>query len=209
MGVVIAAIGLAAIEPLAGAGFAMSLAYLALDRFRYRKEIETYAKKALDKYDAEGDGTPDLPPALMKNETVNELQWLCRKQCNGYAPKGVKIAFYRFLYRKQGDVVTITALGAIAAAALAIGVALGLSRWQRFTALDDPVFVGIFFYICLFAMALPPLSIALGRHLTKWCIERASVLDKQIADIMALGVSQAQAPPLPQGPTQAPPPPNS
>lgn len=203
MGVVTAIVGLGAIEPLAGAGFAMSLAYLALDRFRYRKEIESAAKRALDKYDAEGDGTPDLPPALMTNETVNELQWLCRKQCNGYAPKGLNIALYRYLYRKQGDVFTITVLGAMSAVALAAGVAFSLSRWQSIKILDKPLSIGILFYVCFFAMALPPLSIALGRHLTKWCIGRSTTLDQQIAAIMTIGVDQAQAPPLPHGPAQA------
>lgn len=47
--------GLANLEPLAGAGFAMCLAYLALDRFRYRDEIEKAAGIGLATLDREGD----------------------------------------------------------------------------------------------------------------------------------------------------------
>ena len=202
MGGAAAIIGLGTIEPLAGAGFAMSLAYLALDRFRYRKDIEYSAHKALEKYDAEGDGTPDLPSALLKNEIVNELQWLCRKSCNGYTPKGSQIVLYRYLFRRQFDVGLITVLGAMSALTLALGVAFGLSRWQVLVTLDKPTAVGLFFYICFFAMAVPPFAIAAGRYITKWCVKRAGELDQQIAAMMTLGVDQVQAPPLPQGPSQ-------
>jgi hypothetical protein len=189
---------LAVIEPLAGAGFAMSLAYLALDRFRYRTQIEAASRTALEKYDSEGDGTPDLPPSLLGNETVNELKWLCRKNCNGYVPKGWQITLYRCFFRRHTDVFAIVALGALSAFALSSGVALNLSRWAWFNGINNPVGAAIFFYFCLCALVVPPLLIWVGRYLSKWGAQRAIELDEQIAGIMKIRAGQTQEPVLPQ-----------
>lgn len=181
----------------------MSLAYLALDRFRYRSAIEKAAKIALDKYDAEGDGTPDLPSSLHGNETVNELKWLCRKDCNGYVPKGWQIAIYRYVFRRHADVFGITLLGTLAAFALACGVAFSLSRWTFLKGIDTPFGAGVFFYASLGALIIPPALIWGGRFLTKWGAKRSIELDEQIAGIMVLRASQTLEPVLPQGPAQA------
>ncbi|MEQ1726071.1 MAG: hypothetical protein ABL882_09120 [Sphingopyxis sp.] len=191
-------VGLSSIEPVAGAGFAMALAYLALDRFRYREKIEGAARHALEKYDAEGDGTPDLPPSLKGNETVNELQWLCRKDCNGFTPKGLQIWLYRAIFRRNFDVFIVVFLGAMSGLALSSGVAISIGTWGWLGCFNTPWGTFVMFYICLLSLAVPPFSVWIGRYLAKWGGVRANQLDGQIAEIMKLRAGQTQPPDLPQ-----------
>lgn len=188
---------MATIEPVAGAGFAMSLAYLALDRFRYRSAVENTAKKALEKYDKEGDGIPDLPDSLNNNETVNELKWLCRKDCNGYSPKGWQITLYQYVFRQHHDVILVIALGIIATFTLVSGVAFSLNRWQWFAGANSPTSVAFFFYLCFASLCTPPLLIWGGRYLTIWGVKRVNELDMQIAGIMKFSASRTIAPVIP------------
>lgn len=95
---------------MSSAGLGISLAYLALDRFRYRRDVEEIVLKLHEKY--ENDSALTEQNGL---EPVNELKWLCRKECNGHNPRGVYAAPYSLLYRRHADLLIVGALAALCA----------------------------------------------------------------------------------------------
>jgi hypothetical protein len=178
----------------------MCLAYLALDRFRYRAEIERAANVALGTLDKEGDGTPDPPPSLENNDQVLELKWLARKSCNGFKPNHPWLWTYSFFFRNEADVFGATILAFASAAVLALGVALKIDRWPWATKFNTEPWIGRSFYICLVAVIGPPMIVWLGRKIMQWSTRRCEHLDTQIANILKLRVPTTQAPVLPDNP---------
>jgi hypothetical protein len=185
------------LEPLAGAGFAMCLAYLALDRFRYRTEIERAANAALGTLDKEGDGTPDPPPSLENNDQVLELKWLARKNCNGFKPNHPWLWAYSVAFRNEVDVFVAAVLAFASASVLTFGVALKIKRWPFAAEFNIEPWIGRSFYICLAAVIGPPIAVWFGRKIMQWSTGRCKHLDEQIAAILKLRVPDTQAPVLP------------
>ncbi len=175
----------------------MCLAYLALDRFRYRREVEQAADEGLATLDQEGDGKPDPPQSIENNDAILELKWLARKNCNGFKPSGFWAWIYAVLFRREVDVGITILLGTLSALTLATGVAMKIERWAFIGGLDAEPWIGRSFYICLAATTFPPICVYLGRHLIKWGTARSKHLDNQIAGILQLRVPDTPAPALP------------
>jgi hypothetical protein len=191
---------IANLGPLAGAGLAINLSYLALDRFRYRGQIEPEAEKKCLKNDEEGsfEGFDSL-------DAVRELKWLARREKSEvFVPRGRGAIVYRFLYRKHQDVYFAVVAAAICAFILTAGVALGVGRWNWAKFLVTAPIPGILFYLCIIAMIAPGGFIALGRRCAKWGKYRIGYCTHQVA--ISLGNLAQQAKP-PEGLAQPAPPP--
>lgn len=185
------------IEPIAGAGFAMCLAYLALDRFRYRTEVEKAAQSALATLDKEGDGTPDPPEAIANNDAMLELKWFARHDCNGFRPQHPWTWVYSAIYRRETDKWTIISLAVLAAFVLLSGVGAKIATWLWSSAITGEGSLGFWFYICLACIVVPPLSVGIGRHVMEWCQRRSKHLESQILILLKDRVSSVVAPPIP------------
>jgi hypothetical protein len=173
---------------MAGAGLAISLAYLALERFRYRRDVEAVALKLHEKY--ENDARLGTDQTL---EHLQELKWLCRKDCNGHVPNGVRAWVYRIFFRRHGDVGLISFLAAVAAAVLVQGVSgqAGITIRDVWDWVLNSAFLA-----CFAAMAIPGAAVLAGRWCRAWAVARAHKCDDQIAHALKLSAQEAKAPAL-------------
>lgn len=165
------------LEPLASAGLAITLAYLALERFRYRRDVEHSAQPLYEIYAADKN-----LEARADMEHVNELGWLCRKHSNGFVPRGFHATIYAMLFRNHGDVFLITGLATVSAIVLIVGIAgqadiLGqvTARWM----------ITVCFWVCIFAMISPAIFVLGGRRCCRWGKVRTAACDKQIAYVLS------------------------
>jgi hypothetical protein len=171
---------------MAGAGLAITLAYLALERFRYRRDVEHVSNSLREKYE-----NVDRLQAQSSLEHLNEIRWLCRKSCNGHAPSGFMASAYAYLYRRHGDVFFISLLAALNAVILILGVA-GVS------AISPPVTahwsIVAAFIVCALAIGCPGAAVLLGRRCRSWGIARARQCDSQITIILRMSALEAVVP---------------
>lgn len=178
------------LEPIAGAGLAVSLAYLALDRFRYRDSVERYAINKHQNLLAEGQGEEDTV------EVVKDLQWLCRKDCNGHIPRGFGASFYHYFFRNKLDEFLIAFLGLVAGAALVSGVAINLGRWWIITMIDSQWLSGLLFYGCVAALGVPAIAVLCGRRSVAWGHRFANHCEGEIGKIHKQSAKAASVPSL-------------
>jgi hypothetical protein len=194
-------LNLSDIEPIAGAGFAMCLAYLALDRFRYRNEVESSAQSALATLDKEGDGQPDPPQSIANNDAMLELKWLARLNCNGFSPQHPWAWVYATIFRREIDVYATIILAAIAAFCLAAGVAEEIKIWDELSYLSTMPILGIAFYVCLISIIIPPVMVYFGRFIMHWSARRTRHLEGQLVELLRDRVSRVLPPPIPELPS--------
>lgn len=180
---------LASLEPIAGAGLAVTLAYLALDRFRYRNAVESCAKEYHKKYenDSELGKLKDL-------DVLNELRWLHRSDGNDFKPVGFHGTLYSAVFRKHLDVFIISALAVLAGFTLICGVALQIGTWSWLGWAGQSWAIQLFFYVCAAAIALPSISVLGGRSCKNWGVKRAQHCDGQVAKYQQAGAKRASAP---------------
>jgi hypothetical protein len=178
------------LEPLAGAGFAINLAYLALNRFRYRSEIEPAAEKKCLKNDEEGsfEGFQEL-------DAVKELKWLARRKASGvFVPKGRAAMVYRHVYRKHQDIYFTAGAATLCAFTLAAGVAMNVGRWSWAHFLTYKPLPGLLFYGCLAAVLVPVALVLMGRRCAKWGKDRIEYCTAQVAISLGALASSAEPP---------------
>ena len=194
------------LEPIAGAGLAINVAYLALDRFRYRRRIEPVAEEKCvlnDEQDA-FEGFHDLDP-------VKELKWLARRvSSKDYVPRGRAAAAYRYGFRKHQDIFFAGSAASMCAFTVATGVALSVGRWEWAHFLTISPFPGVLFYACLASMIIPVGVVLAGRRCANWGRERIEHCTNQVAISLGNLAKQAQPPvgverrePLPPAPRPA------
>ena len=178
------------LEPIAGAGLAVTLAYLALDRFRYRQLIETAGERVFAVFQKNGHGVT-IDEAL---EALNDLKWLCRKECNGHMPRGFGPMFYGWSFRRQADELIISVLAVLSALTLISGVALNAGIWSWVTVLNSQLIVGFLFYSCSSAIIFPAAMVLCGRRCVDWGKKFADHCEDQINKIMKNSARAASAP---------------
>ena len=176
----------ATLEPIAGAGLAISLAYLALERFRYRRDVETVSSVLHEKY--ENDAQLGEDQTL---EHLQELKWLCRRPCNGHSPSGAWAWFYGVFFRRHFDIWLVTLLAVMSAFILVQGVAGLIGVTAKFT--YGPA-LKLAFLFCFLAMSIPGGAVLLGRWTRAKAIERAHKCDDQIAHALKISAKEAQPP---------------
>lgn len=171
---------MAALEPLSAASLAITLAYLALDRFRYRDKIQAQAAEKLNDDSLTG-------PAVHHTTAFGALIWLagseapqaCVIACdaaisNGTpkknkAPAGFKATSYDWLFRVaigEGVVAFLSGISFIVLVA-AVAVQSQVMVWLPTTLLwFFPL--GVYFAALLAGSILPVLLVWLGRACVKW-----------------------------------------
>jgi hypothetical protein len=185
---------------MASAGLAITLSYLALERFRYRRDVEATALRLFEAY--QGNAKLDCRDSL---EHVNEIGWLCRRHSNGFKSKGLFAFIYRVFFRSHGDIIAVALLAIFSAVILVLGVAGGsdiiqplTSRWAILGGFGESAA----------ALLVPAVSVLAGRRCCRWGIERAIACDRQIAVVLMIGAQEAAIGPpdacLPDSPQPEP-----
>lgn len=194
---------LAALEPLAGAALAINLAYLALDRFRYRQKIEPAAeiKCAENEQKLAVDGYSQI-------DAVRELEWLARRDQEPFAPRGRGAFAYRWFFRSHQDIWGCVLAVLLNGFVLAGGVAQNIGRWEITQSLNDTVPLGTLFYLQLASAALPLGLVWLGRRCVVWGQNRINHCHGQIAIFLENLAKLAQAPVIPSAANESDPPPS-
>jgi hypothetical protein len=171
---------------MAGAGLAVSLAYLALDRFRYRDAVEDYAKQKTRQFASEDEADTV--------EVVKDLQWLCRDECNGHTPRGFGANFYHFFFRNKADEIGTAFLALFAAFTLVAGVALNSGALPWLSHLEERWVVNALFGTCLVALAFPACAVLCGRRSVKWGRGFADHCEAEITKIHKRSAERAELP---------------
>lgn len=182
-------ITLSTIEPVATSGLAVTLAYLALDRFRYRRAIEDAAINCHSKYEKDPGLTREA-----KFGVWNEIVWLARVSANGFRPAGFWGGIYRRIFRHHVDFFIITGLALLSAFALTVGVARNLHLWSWMEWADQPGAARVFFYVCLVATASPFLAMYGGHRCAQWGQARSAFCDEQLLIYQRAQAAAVQAP---------------
>lgn len=177
---------------MAGAGLAVSLAYLALERFRYRSSIEWHAGQKKRQFATANDHDTV--------EVVKDLQWLCRAESNGHTPRGFGANFYHYAFRNKADEILIAFLACLAGFTLVTGVGITSNVWTWAKAIDTPRVAATLFYACFGALGLPAIAVLCGRRSVRWGRNFADHCEREITKIHQQSARAAVAPVPPSGP---------
>lgn len=176
---------LSMLEPVATAGFAVCLAYLALDRFRYRSAVENGANKLKD----------EIGVAMEKENVLdasNELRWMCREECNGHSPIGFLANAYHLFYRNSLDIKLVSGGAVVCFSVLALGAGLEIGKLGFLSFLEGSGWIGALYWFCIASSVTPVASILFGRRCAKWGVQRTAHLKKQLEQVMSHQAQQAQ-----------------
>lgn len=185
---------LSSLEPLAGLGFAVGLAYLGLNPFRYRKIIEDNARNRLSEL-------PDPSDRVSELEHFKWLRWIAGEKSE--SPGHTFGVTYGLLFRKQADVIVVASLVFLAALTLILGVALKIQIFQWASWFAQPRVVVVIFVALIFALILPFGLIVAGRRCVGAGIVRADTCKRQILLALQSDVRAVRPPPDPPATTGA------
>lgn len=174
------------LEPVATAGLAITLAYLALDRFRYRSVVETVAAKT----------RAEIGDAMERERVLdpwNELRWLCRDDAASHSPIGFLANSYNLFYRNSLDVRIIAAGCLVCFLTLSIGAGLEVGAVPFLDFLNKPRWLIACFWVCVVSAVLPIASIGFGRKCSSWGSSRCRHLKRQLESVMQRDAQQAKA----------------
>lgn len=182
---------LPAVEPIAGAALALNLAYLNLDRFRYRKEIYKHACTQLDTLNGDKDQLDALPNGhsykfITRLGTMPDPD---KKESFGFDTRddsdhsGFWWFVYRYLFEKRQDMALCYFLTGIALIALILGVANNVGQWGSLTCLFQGWVDTAGFYLLLFCLVAPIALVEIGRRSVR-AFKRT--ITKTISDISLL-----------------------
>jgi hypothetical protein len=185
---------LIALEPLSGAALALCLAYLALERFRYRDTIQANAVEKL----RDEQHTSDV---VHHTTAFGTLVWLagsaappaCIRACeqareNGNAtkdraPSGFKATTYDWLFRIPLGEGIVAALAVIAFTVLFSGVCASAGIWTCFpTSILSVLSPTTFLMLLLAGSVFPVLLVGLGRMCMTWSKRYADDMGQELKE---------------------------
>ncbi len=188
---------------MASAGMGVCLAYLALDRFRYRDEIEKNANAKLEQFTvmSEDEGL----------EAVKDLRWLCRNKNTpesifsrilnwslnhnaNHTPRGFIWGIYNWTFRKKFDEFIMCILAVLCVIILSVGVTIKINFLNSLSFLNSEIYTKIGFIICFASITLPAIAVLLGRKCVKSGLALANESEEQINRIMLKAAKNATTP---------------
>lgn len=173
------------LEPILGAAFALNLAYIGLERFRYRKKIREYARVTM------GDLAVNPPshfPTTSVYKSVHRLanlgdneRKLFQKSKNGDLT-GKWSGVYEYLFECHQDRGLAVAAAFLSVAGLTLGVAHNIGiTWLDWAFSTD--WISYWFWLNVFFLALPVTLVGLGRYAVAGA---QTFADKQVFDLTAM-----------------------
>lgn len=208
MGSVTTTVGLqfiAAMEPLCGASMAIGLAYLALERFRYRSQIRKLATAQLEAEICANDNVHHTTP-------VKTLVWLAGsklpegmsgKNVQSKRPEGFGPCLYGILFSRGHDELAVLATSCWAMIILIAGVCVGASSWMWLpTALATIIPPGILLFMLVSCLVLPILLVAMGRHCVAWADKQSVEMGLELSTTAETMRQAARDLPVPEVPAR-------
>jgi hypothetical protein len=161
------------LEPVAGLGLALGLAYLNLEKFRYRSQIRDKALKALEQLKVNG-STPEIfgnSPAYARIKTLaalpdnNENDQARQQKAN--VPDGFWNKTYRHLFEFHKDKNIVIFTSVASAVVLIVGVALQVGQLTFLECIFSPSIVKILFWVLAFSVMFPMALVRAGNKVVE------------------------------------------
>jgi hypothetical protein len=188
------------LEPIVGFSLALSLAYLALPRFRYRQEISLFVSEAM------GDlkGAPPLIQEIDTFRAVSRLANLPRQSSSDNSEKNAQNPlhgpwsfFYKYLFENNLDIVITSISSILGACLLAGGVIHGTRASNTLSGYFFENNIGFWITIVIVQQCLPALFVGLG----KWVVSCAKGFAiSKITDLKTIEKDKASAVTAPKKP---------
>lgn len=182
----------ASLEPLAGAALAINLAYLGLQRFRYREKIRAAAESERKIFEHAEKTAPENIKAMRYYAQLRDLCSLSNHDLDDIpgANKDARInngfwsAIYHHLYRKHRDrYIAYTGAG-LAGVTLTTGVAVNIGTWSLASYLYSETSAPLWFYVLILACAAPISMVYVGRQIVFYAAGHAKECREEIEKAM-------------------------
>jgi hypothetical protein len=182
---------LPAVEPIAGAALALNLAYLNLDRFRYRRDIYKHACKQLESLNGAKNQLDALPNGHVYKfiTRLGTMPDPDKKESLGFSASddsdhsGFWWFVYRYVFEKHQDMAACYVLTGVALVALLLGVASNVGQLEVVTCLFQGWVDTAGFYLLCFSVLAPIALVEIGRRSVR-ALKRT--ITKGISDISGL-----------------------
>lgn len=180
-----AACQIQALEPVAGAALAINLAYLALDRFRYKNLIQEYASAKLSPDEIHTD------TRLHGTTSFKVLCWMagprapriCQTIKLDRRPTGFLASAYHWLFLFWGGLDEYLAVAAALWSYLTVlvGVAYAIGAFKGFVGLWTYIFSAPASLTCLaLATLLPVVFVVIGRSCVGWADTQSNEMGEEL-----------------------------
>lgn len=202
---------LPALAPLAAATLAANLAYLSLQRFRYRSEMREAASKELKQF---GEAV-QLPTSITSHDQYKELHYLAKlsnhdgkntqKAAAVQRPKGVWAFMYFVLFEYHEDIVIVGLLTIFSIIILLGGVAHSINIWSWLLPYSHDGWTELWFWVLTLGTIAPASLVLLGRWVVRCGCARARHYGEQLGDLIKDLANRAAPPNTPEGGGNIPP----
>lgn len=190
---------LANLEPLLATAFGVNIAYLSLERFRYRSKIRDHAKENLGRFK---DGGSGVPSRLISNKWYKEVSRLASlgnndsdlpKPKSGPAtlPDGRWPAVYAYLFEHHRDRKLCILLAFVLSALLLTGVAHQVFVLKPVRCFFTPSYIPITFWFGVVAAILPTIFMHLGSKVVRWGTHYSTECVDNLLEVMQDDVKSA------------------
>ncbi len=186
------------LEPIAGIAFALNLAYLGLQRFRYRQAIREHVSKSMGELRDASQNTKDtrLYKAVARLSSLGETdRKLFRSSDKNANLNGVWSFFYEWLFECNQDRLIAIAGGLLSVAIVILGVfhnSNGSCFAENAFKFDYIVY---WIWLIVFTQALPVTFVLLGNYVVHGAIKFAENHIEDLKKTMQDQAANAKIPP--------------
>ncbi len=199
------------LEPLAGAGLAVNLAYLNLERFRYGKVIRSYATEKLDRFNRDfkfsGGQLLGFVAHLASLPDHDGFRWPWSKSPvpveSAKWPNEPPAVTYRRLFQHHFDVVAAALMAAACGGLLSLGVAHDIDYLDSVSCGFAGGWADFVLYLLVLCMVVPLFMVRRGDRCVRWAKGK---VDENLSEVIGI-IMQREAQALSsQNPPPATPP---
>ena len=174
---------------MAGAGLALNLAYINLERFRYRSKIRLHARKELERLKSKGGA--EIPEEFIEIRNYKLVKYLSalpdndadiakrgdkseEKNNEEVWPEGLWPKIYKYLFDKHQDRIFSFLMVIVSTFLLVVGVAHSIGHAQCISCLFSNEWILLSFYILVASVIFPMFFVMLGTRVVRWGTDIAS-----------------------------------
>lgn len=191
------------LSSLAETTLAINLAYLNLQRFRYREQIRQRASSELDALGSES----VLPKSILESDQFKEILYLARLKNNdglddtknhkkifAASPSGGWAFLYRFIFANHQDLGAAIMLSIFSTLILLAGTAEGIHAAPYFTKYATDGWALFYFVVLSMGLLFPMIFVLSGRRVVRKGCNHAVKAGKQLAALLADMAGKVEAP---------------
>lgn len=195
---------LATFEPIAGAALAINLAYLNLERFRYKRRMRRRAHQALEEVFGKSAKVPEECKGTVSYKRLERLLDIKdhdgpddpsakKKKKNGASLQSeLGDMIFMYLFEWNFDFILSFIFAFAAAFVLIAGVAHGALYWEWSYGLATGWQASVVFYFLIFAMFFPVGFVGCGRLVVRWAEDLVTNCSAELAKTKQLLAQSAR-----------------